>query len=149
MAKILNTDGSIKAILDVKTDVHLKRPMVGQHVPAGFPSPAQDYIEGTLDLNEHLIQHPASTFFMRADGDSMLGAGIFSGDILVVDRALEAEHNSIVVAIYDGELILKRLRIENGSYFLCSENTDFPPIVVNQELEFLIWGVVSYVIHKV
>ncbi len=147
--KKLNSDGSIKAIYGFKAETKLKRPLVGPRVPAGFPSPAQDYIEGTLDLNEHLIPHPASTFFLRVDGMSMVGAGIFPDDILVVDRSLDAKHNRIIVAVYDGELTVKRLRIENDKYWLCSENDDYPRICVDQELEFFVWGVVTYVIHKV
>ncbi|MGC9362477.1 MAG: LexA family protein [Candidatus Syntrophosphaera sp.] len=149
MHKKLKSDGSIKAIYGFKNATKLSRPVVGQRVPAGFPSPATDYIEGTLDLNEHLIQHPASTFFFRVDGLSMVNAGIFPDDILIVDRSLEPAHNKIIVAVYDGELTVKRLRIEDGNYYLCSENTDYPVICVDQELEFFVWGVVTYVIHKV
>lgn len=149
MQKKIKSDGTIKAIYGFRNDVKLSRPLVGPRVPAGFPSPAQDYIEGTLDLNEHLIKHPASTFFMRVEGLSMLGAGIFPDDLLIVDRSLEATNNKIIVAIYDGELTVKRLRIENDNYLLCSENADYPVIQINQDLEFFVWGVVTYVIHKV
>jgi len=149
MKQKLRSDGSIKAIYGFKNATKLSRPVVGQRVPAGFPSPAADYIEGSLDLNEHLIKHPASTFFFRVDGLSMVGAGIFPDDILIVDRSLEPANNKIIVAVYDGELTMKRLRIEGGDYYLCSENNDFPIIEVDRELEFFVWGVVTYVIHKV
>ncbi|HNT52201.1 MAG TPA: translesion error-prone DNA polymerase V autoproteolytic subunit [Candidatus Syntrophosphaera sp.] len=149
MAKKLKSDGSIKAIYVCDTTTELPRPLVGQHIPAGFPSPAQDYIEGSLDLNKYVIKHPASTFFIRVDGDSMINAGIIDDDIAVVDRSLDATHNRIVVAIYDGELTLKRLRIEDGVYWLCSENPAYKPILVEQDLEFYVWGVVTFVIHKV
>ncbi len=149
MKRKIKSDGSIKAIYGFKYEIKLSRPVVGQRVPAGFPSPATDYIEGTLDLNEHLIKHPASTFFFRVDGLSMVEAGIFPEDILIVDRSLEPAHNKIIVAVYDGELTVKRLRIEGGNYYLCSENKDYPDICVDQELEFFVWGVVSYVIHQV
>src|SRR5471030_2397814 len=85
------------------------RPLFAARVPAGFPSPADDYIERSLDLNEHLIRHPAATFFVRASGDSMTGS-IHSGDLLVVDRSLEAADGSVVIAVIDGELTVKRLR---------------------------------------
>lgn len=144
----LKTDGSIKAIYGLRQEVKLRRPMLGNRIPAGFPSPAQDYIETMLDLNEFLVQHPAATFYVRAEGYSMIGAGIYPDDIVIVDRALDSVSGNIIVAVYDGELALKRLRIENDEYFLCPENPEFQPIKVNQELEFSIWGVVTYVIHK-
>lgn len=149
MANKIKSDGSIKAIYAFQAQGKLSRPLVGQRVPAGFPSPAQDYIEGTLDLNEHLIAHPASTFFLRVDGLSMVGAGIYPDDILIVDRSLDASVNKIIVAIYDGELTVKRLKVEDGIYWLCAENEEFPRIMVDQELDFFVWGVVTYVIHKV
>lgn len=149
MPQKLKSDGTIKAVYSFKEGIKLSRPLVGQRVPAGFPSPATDYIEGSLDLTEHLIHHPASTFFMRVSGDSMTGAGIFAEDLLVVDRSLDATHNKIIVAIYDGELTLKRLRIDDGGYLLCAENPDYPTIRVDKELEFFVWGVVTFVIHRV
>jgi len=123
------------------------RPLIGAKVPAGFPSPAQDYIEGLLDLNEHLIQHQAATFFMYADGYSMSGAGINPGDLLIVDRAIEPVSNKIVVAIVDGELTLKRLIIDREQYYLVPENQDYQPIVITEDMSFSIWGVVTFVIH--
>ncbi len=149
MARKLRTDGSIKAIYGFKETLKLSRPVVGNRVPAGFPSPATDYIEGNLDLNEHLVRHPAATFFVKVDGDSMNGAGMFSGDTVIVDRSLEAKNNSIVVAIYDGELTIKRLKIEGDEYFLRAENPDYKTITINKELDFYIWGVITCVIHKV
>ncbi|MDD4309655.1 MAG: translesion error-prone DNA polymerase V autoproteolytic subunit [Candidatus Cloacimonetes bacterium] len=118
-------------------------------INAGFPSPAQDYIEGKLDLNEHLISHPASTYFVRVDGYSMIGAGILPDDILVVDRALEASDKRIIIAIVDGELTVKRLRIVEQDYYLMPENDEFLPIHIHEGVDFVIWGVVTYVIHKV
>lgn len=117
-------------------------------VAAGFPSPADDFIDRSLDLNEHLVAHPAATFFVRVHGDSMQGAGIRSGDILVVDRALEPADNKVVVAALDGELTVKRIRAKNGRLFLAPENPAFPPIEVTPEASFEIWGIVTYVIHK-
>jgi DNA polymerase V len=133
-----------------KEDESVKCPLIGTRVPAGFPSPAQDYIEDLLDLNEYLIAHPAATYFIRVEGNSMLNAGIHSGDILIVDRALEATSNKVVIAILDGELTVKRLMIDqHGNYLLLAENKDYQPIRINQDIQFSIWGVVTYVIHKV
>lgn len=116
-------------------------------VPAGFPSPAEDYIDKKLDLNEHLVRHPAATFFVRVTGDSMRDAGIASGDILVVDRAIEARDRHIVIAALDGELTVKRLRRKNGRLFLMPDNPDYAPLEISPEASFEIWGVVTYIIH--
>jgi len=147
--KKLRTDGSIKAIYGFRRDTKLSRPLVGPKVPAGFPSPAQDYMEGSLDLNEYLVPHPASTFFVRVDGCSMIKAGIFPDDILVVDRSLEAVSGKIVVVIYDGELTVKRIRIECNRYWLEPENDEFESICVDEDADLTIWGVVCWVVHKV
>ncbi|HCE46080.1 MAG TPA: peptidase S24 [Lentisphaeria bacterium] len=117
-------------------------------VAAGFPSPASDYIEGRLDLNEHLVKHPAATFFVRASGDSMTGAGIFPGDILIVDRSLKAADSNIVIASIDGEFIVKRLRVSDGRISLVPENKRYNPIEIAEGSELKIWGVVAYVIHN-
>lgn len=116
-------------------------------VQAGFPSPADDYVEKSLDLNELLITHPAATFFVRVEGESMRDANIFPGDVLIVDRSLPPENRKIVVAILNGEFTLKRLSIEGESITLLPENPAFPPIPITEEMEFEVWGVVSYVIH--
>lgn len=146
--KKLRTDGSIKAIYSYVEGAKVVRPLIGAIVPAGFPSPAQDYMEGTLDLSDHLIRHPSSTFFMYADGYSMIGAGIQPGDLLIVDRALEAQSNKIVIAIVDNELTLKRLRIDAGQYWLIPENEEFEPIHITEDMDFIVWGVVTFVIHS-
>jgi DNA polymerase V len=124
-----------------------KVPLYGGTVRAGFPSPADDYIETMLDLNEYLIKHPAATFFVRASGDSMINAGIHSGDILVVDRSLEAVHGKIVIAALNGELTVKRLVQNKGQLQLAAENPNFPPITITEEFDMVIWGVVTHVIH--
>ncbi|MBS0615914.1 MAG: translesion error-prone DNA polymerase V autoproteolytic subunit [Verrucomicrobia bacterium] len=124
----------------------MKLPLFETPVQAGFPSPAEDIIERKLDLHELLIRHPASTFFVRASGSSMKDAGITSGDLLIVDRAEPARDGAIVVAIVSGEFTVKRLRKENGVFFLMPENKKFPPIEVTEDCE--IWGVVTFVIHK-
>jgi DNA polymerase V len=124
-------------------------PLFSARVPAGFPSPADDYIDRALDLNEHLIRHPAATFFVRVSGDSMVDAGIHPGDILVVDRAEEPAHGKIVIAALDGELTVKRLSRHNGTISLLPENPAYAPIQVTPEMRFEVWGVVVHVIHTV
>ena len=116
-------------------------------LPAGFPSPADDYLEGKLDLNRHLIKHPAATFFVRVTGDSMIGAGIHSGDLLVVDRSLEPVDKNVVVAVLDGELTVKRLFKQNGILRLLPENRNYQPIEITPQQTIEIWGVVTSVIH--
>ena len=117
-------------------------------LPAGFPSPADDYLEGKLDLNRHLIKHPAATFFVRVTGDSMIGAGIHSGDLLVVDRSLEPADKHVVVAVLDGELTVKRLFKQNGVLRLLPENLNYQPIEITPQQAIEIWGVVTSVIHS-
>lgn len=123
-------------------------PLYMSPISAGFPSPAEDYVDKRLDLNEHLIRNPAATFFVRVEGDSMRDAHIASGDILVVDRAVEAKSGSIVVAALDGELTVKRLRKKDGRLFLVPENPAYEPMEIQSGASFLVWGVVTYIIHK-
>ena len=149
MSTKLRNDGSVKAIYSLQEGKKLFRPLMSSKISAGFPSPAQDYIEGKLDLNEYMIAHPASTFFVRVDGYSMVDAGIMPDDILVVDRALEAINNKIVIAVIDGELTVKRLKIIADEYYLVPENKDYPPIQIKEGMDFTIWGVVTFVIHQV
>lgn len=126
-----------------------KLPLYGCKVRAGFPSPADDYIESYLDLNNHLIQHPSATFFVRASGDSMINVGISDGDLLVVDRSLEPTHGRIVIAAVNGELTVKRLSLNLGLTQLMPENDRYPPIVITEGLELVIWGVVIHNIRSV
>ncbi len=144
----IKTDGSIKEVISPECGEKIERPVIGTSVPAGFPSPATDYIEGTLDLNDYVIKHRASTFFIRVDGFSMINAGIFPDDLLVVDRALEAGHNQIIIAVLDGEMTVKRLQIIKDEYWLVPENDAFQPIRITEDSGFSIWGVVTFVIHK-
>jgi DNA polymerase V len=122
-------------------------PLYGSRVPAGFPSPADEHLEATLDLNAHLIPHPAATFIVRVQGLSMIGAGINDGDLLIVDRALEAASGDIVVAVLNGELTVKRLHIESGKVWLMPENPDFKPLEITEETSLHIWGVASSSVH--
>jgi len=127
--------------------LNIQLPLFSSSVAAGFPSPAEDYIEGSLDLNEHLIKHPAATFFVKVSGDSMVGAGIFDGDLLVVDRALEAKNDSIVLAVVNGEFTVKRLRKIKNKITLLPENPKHRPIEITDGMDFTVWGVVAHVIH--
>lgn len=127
---------------------HRPLPLCASPVRAGFPSPADDYIEGRLDLNEHLIHHPASTFFVRAEGNSMLRAGIHHGDLLLVDRSLEPADGAVVVAAVDGELVVKRLRLRRGVPVLVPEGEGYSELVIGEDQRFQIWGVVTNVVHN-
>ncbi|HAI77295.1 MAG TPA: peptidase S24 [Microscillaceae bacterium] len=118
-------------------------------VAAGFPSPAESYMEAGIDLNKELIRHPSATYFVRVEGDSMIDAGIFSGDVLIVDKALKAKSGDVVIAILHGEFTVKRLEHTAEGYRLLPENTAYPPIPVPEGSDFAIWGVVVYCIHRV
>ena len=130
-----------------KSPSRLSLPLFNGKVAAGFPSPADDYVEKNLDLNELLVQKPAATFFVRAQGESMLGAGIHPNDILVVDRSLEAVPGKVVICAINGELTVKRLERVNDQWQLKAENSAYADIVIHDDLELVIWGVVTNVIH--
>jgi len=132
----------------IKSQLTLPLPLYLSQVSAGFPSPADDYVERTLDLNQHLIEHPAATYFVKASGNSMINAGIHSGDILIVDRSLTPKDKSIVIAALNGELTVKRLRKIKGKIQLLAENDQYQPIEIEEESHLEIWGVVIYVIHS-
>jgi DNA polymerase V len=123
-------------------------PLALCRVEAGFPSPADDYMEGSLDLNAHVIKHPAATYFVRASGDSMTGAGIFDGDLLIVDRSLEPTHGKVAIVEVDGQLTVKRLFKSNGRFLLQSENVSYPPIELQDGNEVVVWGIVTHVLHN-
>lgn len=123
------------------------RPLFMTTVSAGFPSPAESYIEGHLDLNRYLIKHPVATFYVRVSGDSMTGVGIQPGSILVVDRHVEAEDGDIVIARINDELCVKRLRVRQGRIWLIPENDDYQPIEVIESMDFEVWGRVMHAIR--
>lgn len=127
----------------------LKIPFYATAVPAGFPSPADDYLDKRLDLNELVIRHPAATFFVKVEGTSMVGAGIHPGDTLVVDRAVQPAGERVVVAVVDGEFTVKRIRKRGARLFLLSENPAVAPLEVPPQADFQVWGVVTYVVHRV
>ncbi len=122
-------------------------PLYSSRVQAGFASPADDFIEQYLDLNELLVEHEQATYFVRVAGRSMIDAGIYPDDILIVDRSLEARHNKIIIAVVDGEVTVKRLHISGDKVILKAENKDYKDIHVLGELNT--WGVVTSIIHRV
>tara|TARA_B100000902_G_scaffold399868_1_gene473149 strand:- start:728 stop:1180 length:453 start_codon:yes stop_codon:yes gene_type:complete len=117
-------------------------------VSAGFPSPADDYMDMDLDLHNHLVQNPSSTFCVRAIGESMKDAGIKSGDVMIVDRSLEPKNRSIVLAVINGEFTVKRVNVNEKELYLMPENDSFNPIKITEEMDFQVWGVVTFIIHK-
>jgi DNA polymerase V len=127
----------------------LALPFYLHRIPAGFPSPADDYLESGLDLNGLLVRNPAATFMVRVSGDSMIDVGIHDGDILVVDRSETAAHGKIVVAALDGEMTVKRLHLKGGRCRLVPENKAFQPIQVGTEQDLQVWGVVVGVVRRV
>lgn len=128
---------------------HRQYALLRSAVPAGFPSPADDYIEGRLSLDDHLVRHKESTFFMRVAGDSMVGLGIFDGDLLVVDRAMPATHGSVVIAVVDGEFTVKQLINTAHGQLLRAAHPDYPDVHIRPEQDLSIWGVVQWNVHKV
>ncbi len=124
-------------------------PLLARAVPAGFPSPADDYVAGRISLDAYLVQHQEATFFLHVSGDSMRGLGIFDGDLLVVDRALQAAHASVVIAVVDGEFMVKQLLHTPQGPVLHSANPAYSDIVVGAEQELVVWGVVRWAIHRV
>ncbi|MCK5845617.1 MAG: translesion error-prone DNA polymerase V autoproteolytic subunit [Victivallales bacterium] len=126
----------------------LSPPVFEESVPAGFPSPAEGYAERPLDLNELLVKNPPATFFVRVSGDSMTGAGVFPGDLMVVDRSLRAVDGSVVVALLEGEFTLKRLRLSGDLVELLPENEAYPVIKVEKQSDFQIWGVATHCVHS-
>lgn len=125
----------------------LELPYFLASVKAGFPTPADDHFEQKLDLNAHLIKHPSATFFVRVEGDAMRDAGIWSGDTLVVDRALTATDGNVVIAALDGDLLVRRLRRVGKRTFLEPEPNEGEAIEITQAMDFEVWGVVTFVIH--
>jgi len=125
-----------------------KIPLLTDSVSAGFPSPADDYTEENIDLNEQLISNPFSTFFLRVKGDSMINAGIKDKDLIIVDKSLTARPGNIIIAMIDGEFTIKRLSIKNNELYLKAENHNYPDFRFKNHLDVQIWGVVIYSIHS-
>ena len=130
------------------TTKKFKIPLLTDSVSAGFPSPADDHTEENIDLNEHLISNPSSTFFLRVKGDSMINAGIKDKDLIIVDKSLTARPGNIIIAMVDGEFTMKRLSIKNNELYLKAENHNYPDFRFKNHFNVQIWGVVIYSIHS-
>ena len=129
-------------------EANAKYPLFGSKVQCGFPSPADDYIEDRLGLNDLLVKHPSATFFVKASGNSINKVGLFDGDLLVVDRSLHPVDGHIVVAAIEGELTVKRLKMTGSQAYLMPENPDYSPIQIKRGSDVYFWGVVTYVVHS-
>lgn len=126
----------------------LTLPNVGAQIVAGFPSPAEDYLEAMLDLNRMLIKNPSATFYGRVKGTSMKDAGVDPGDLLVIDKSLAYQNNALAVCFLNGEFTLKRIKIEGDALLLMPANPDYQPIVVKEDADFAVWGIVTYIIKR-
>ena len=147
--KKLKSDGSVSAIYGLEESGSLELPLFSARVAAGFPSPAEDHLESRLDLNQHLIRNPSSTFFVRAAGESMMEAGIYDQDLLIVDRSIEKRNHRVVIATLNGEFTVKRLVQDEEGIFLVAENPEFDNIPIRVDSDFSIWGVVTHIIREV
>ena len=141
--------GPIIDIYSADTETALTLPMVEAGISAGFPSPALDFVDKSIDLNRHLVKHPSATFYGRVKGDSLKNAGITDGDLLVIDKSLEPTNGKIAVCYIDGEFTAKRIQISANEILLVPENEAYKPIRIEKENDFLIWGIVTHVIKKV
>lgn len=148
MNKEIPTRAEIVGLADTLADAGPGLPLYLTPIEAGFPSPADDFIERKLNLHRHLVRNEAATFFVRAHGQSMINAGIMDGDLLVVDRSVPAEHNRVVIAALEGELTVKRLVRRRERVFLAAANPDYPDFEITNSEYMHIWGVVIYAIHK-
>jgi DNA polymerase V len=124
-------------------------PFISGGIKAGFPSPAADFDESKISLDNVLVKNREATFYAKASGNSMIGAGIDDGDIMVIDRSIEPQNNKIAVCFIDGEFTVKRIKAENDCLYLMPENINFKPIKVTEENELIIWGIVTYVIKSI
>ncbi|MBW7845573.1 MAG: translesion error-prone DNA polymerase V autoproteolytic subunit [Bacteroidia bacterium] len=141
--------GNILDIFSADTETKLELPYVDSGISAGFPSPALDFIDLSIDLNKHLIKHPSATFYGRVKGVSLKNAGIDNGDLLIIDRSLEPTNGKIAVCFIDGEFTAKRIKISKNEIWLTPENENYQPIRVTEDNNFLIWGIVTHVIKDV
>ncbi len=135
-------------IYSALTDTELELPLVAEGISAGFPSPALDFVDISIDLNKHLIKHPSATFYGRVKGQSLKNAGINDGDLLIIDRSLEPANGKIAVCYIDGEFTAKRIKLEKKEVWLMPENEDYKPIKITEENNFIVWGIVTHVIKS-
>ena len=131
-----------------KKENNLGQWLIDQGISAGFPSPADDFKEVRISLDKELVKNEEATFYARVSGDSMQGAGLENGDLLIIDRSIEPSNNKIAVCFIDGEFTVKRIKIESKKLYLIPENKKYLPIEINEENELIIWGIVTYVIKK-
>jgi len=134
--------------IKLHTESELVLPVVEGGISAGFPSPAMDFVDVSIDLNKHLIRHPSATFYGRVKGDSLQNAGISDGDLLIIDRSLEPTNGKIAVCFIDGEFTAKRIQLLKNKVLLVPENEKYQPIHVTEGNTFLIWGIVTHVIKN-
>jgi DNA polymerase V len=146
--KEIITKGNLK-IFSLSTDTELELPLVPGGISAGFPSPAADFLDDSIDLNKYLIKHPSTTHIAFVDGFSMMDAGISNKDMLIIDKGLEPKNGCVAVCIIDGEFLLKRLKVDDlGNVWLVAANPSFPPIKINEFQDFEVWGIVTHSIQK-
>lgn len=135
-------------IYTADTELHIEIPFVDQGISAGFPSPAQDFLDMSIDLNQELIKNPSSTFYGRVKGDSMKNLGIDDGDLLIIDKSLNPTSGRIAVCFIDGEFTIKTIKIEKDFLWLVPANDNYKPIKVTEDNEFIVWGIVIHVIKS-
>lgn len=145
--KFLNTNKQLSFYL-MKNAKLSSVPVLGDAVPAGFPSPAEDYLDMDLNLHDYLVRNPAATFCVRVSGGSMVSADIKSGDVMVIDRALDPINNSIVLAVLNGEFTVKRIKKRANELYLIEDNEQYQPMKITKDVDFQVWGVVTFIIHK-
>jgi len=136
-------------IFTADTSSSISLPLVDSGISAGFPSPADDFLDISIDLNKEFVKNPSTTFYGRVKGDSMINAGLSNGDLLIIDKSLEPVNAKIAVCFIDGEFTVKRIKIEKDIVWLVAENEKYQPIKVTAENDFIIWGIVTTVIKKV
>ena len=140
--------GSLIDFYTVSTDTEIEIPLVGTGIRAGFPSPADDFLDVSIDLNKELIKNPPATFFGRVNGDSMRDLGIDDGDLLIIDKSIEPTDGKIAVCFVDGEFTLKRIKLEKDAVWLIPANENYSPIKVTADNNFMVWGIVTHVIKS-
>jgi DNA polymerase V len=143
----LHTSNTLE-IYSALTDTKLEIPMVSGGISAGFPSPALDFVDLSIDLNKHLIKHPSATFYGRVKGHSMKDEGINDGDLLVIDKSLDPVNGKVAVCYIDGEFTIKKIKFEENACWLVPANEKYKPIKVTPDNEFIIWGIVTHVIKS-
>lgn len=140
--------GNILDFYSISTGTYLELPLIEQRISAGFPSPADDFLDISIDLNKELIKNPSATFFGRVNGDSMQDLGIDDGDLLIIDKSIEPTDGKIAVCFIDGEFTLKKIKTEKNFCLLVPANKKYKPIKVTENNEFIVWGIVKHVIKS-